>query len=65
VASWRGQACVVAGVAAGSAVAKPKFVFAQVTFIKGAYWVQVYANSGKIAPSRVLALGHVVYSKLP
>lgn len=43
----------------------PKFAFAQVTFIKGAYWVQVFANNGKIAPNRVLALSHTVYTRLP
>jgi hypothetical protein len=42
-----------------------KFAFAEVTFIKGTYWVQVYADNGKIAPSKVLALGRTVYSRLP
>jgi hypothetical protein len=44
--------------------ANPKFAFAQVTFIKGAYWVEVAANSGKIAPAKVLTLGRAVFAKV-
>jgi hypothetical protein len=41
----------------------PKYAFSTLTFVKGAYWGDVWAN-GKVPSARVLALARVLYQKL-
>ena len=41
----------------------PKFAFTSLSFFKGAFWGDVWAN-GKVSSARVLTLGHVLYGKL-
>ena len=41
----------------------PKYAFSTITFVKGAFWADVWAN-GKVPPARVLALARVLYKQL-
>jgi hypothetical protein len=42
----------------------PKYANAYVRFTKGSFGASIEVNSGKVAPSKVLALGRILYSKL-
>jgi hypothetical protein len=41
----------------------PKYAFSSLSFVKGAYWGDIWAN-GKVPSARVLALARVLYEKL-
>lgn len=41
----------------------PKYAFSSLSFVKGAFWGDVWAN-GKITSARVLVLARVLYGKL-
>ena len=41
----------------------PKYAFSTLTFVKGAFWADVWAN-GKVPSARVLALARVLYKQL-
>ena len=41
----------------------PKYAFSTLSFVKGAFWGDIWAN-GKVPSARVLALARVLYAKL-